>query len=144
MQEVGHGDEGADEAEASGAGLGGLDEGGESFEEAVGDFRPKPVRDPVAVGLDGLCEAGQWIQAAGSGSSAPGVEEARCLGGGQPPEVLEGLLHLGRLHTCRRAPHSPDTARSCNPPHRVDFVGSPEGPTGGGGRGLRSCEFPKL
>jgi len=69
------------------------------------------VRDPVSVRLDGLREAGQWIQAAVSGSSAPGVEEARHLGGGQPPEVLEGLLHLGRLHTCWRDPHHPSQVR---------------------------------
>jgi len=139
MQEVGHGDEGAGEAEASGAGLGGLDEGGESFEEAVGDFPPKPVRDPVSVSLDGLREAGQWIQAAVSGSSAPGVEEARHLGGGQPPEVLEGLLHLGRLHTCRRDPHHPKRpgrATRLTGPISWDHLTSLPG---GGGRGLGSA-----
>jgi hypothetical protein len=97
------------------------------------------VRDPVSVSLDGLREAGQWIQAAVSGSSAPGVEEARHLGGGQPPEVLEGLLHLGRLHTCRRDPHHPKrpgrATRLTGPISWDDLTSLP----GGGGRGLGSA-----
>jgi hypothetical protein len=56
------------------------------------------VRDPVSVRLDGLREAGQWIQAAVSGSSAPGVEEARRLGGGQPQKSWKACFIWGPSH----------------------------------------------